>query len=600
VAITYVGVGTAATSAGGTTGSVTPTLPSGLQANDLMIIIVTGRGNHSFATPTGWTQKFQEQLYPTDNLHKLAIFYKFYVAGDGNPVVSWTGGGTNQTVIAQVFAFRGVDATNPIPDLGPNSGNASAQNIGPITGFTPTGAGNDGCVTVIGHKADDWTSVATLTGDGLTWNEIAEPDTTSGNDAGQVYDYALYSGSPPTITNKTFTVTGGAANTGAGKMFSLKQQITTTRTLQQDAGLKAAGQTQTITQDAGLKAAGQIQTISQDAWIKTGVITTTQTIDQNAQLKSTESKTIPQNAALKAVGQIQTVPQNAGIKAAGQIQTVPQNAYVKAAGQIQTIPQNATLKETSTKTFEQNAFLIEITSRTLLQDAMLKETSAKTLSQEATLKTTLSQTIDQNAFLKAIETHDLLQDAGIKGSVEQALSQDAWIRLPYITSTQTLSQDAAIKEAVPHEVPRVRRRFRWLRPVEYEYSVELPLIGWVANRYEVTFPITGAVASRYEETLMLQGQAANRFELTVSLTGAVSKQYEKLLELSGVARRSYETAVKLFANVARRYEVSLSLKGHVRKSYSAQFELTGRVRDAVEQFLLYKAILDLIENDEDQ
>jgi len=228
LAISYVGVGTAATSAGGTTGSVTPTLPSGLQANDLMIIMVTGRGNHSFATPTGWTQKFQEQLYPTDNLHKLAIFYKFYVAGDGNPVVSWTGGGTNQTVIAQVFAFRGVDTTNPIPDLGPNSGNASAQNIGPITGFTPTGAGNDGCVIVIGHKADDWTSVATLTGDGLTWNEIAEPDTTSGNDAGQVYDYALYSGSPPTITAKTFTVTGGAANTGAGKMISLKAKTAVT------------------------------------------------------------------------------------------------------------------------------------------------------------------------------------------------------------------------------------------------------------------------------------------------------------------------------------------------------------------------------------
>jgi len=220
--IQYVAVGTAAFSAGATTGSIVPALPAGLAVGDLMICIVTMRGNGTFTISTGWTEKFQGQLYPTDNLHKLAIFYRFYQSGDGNPTVSWTGGGTNQTVIAQVFAFRGIDTSNPIPDLGPNSGNASQQNIGPITGFTPTGAGNDGCVIVIGHKADNWTGVDVLTGDGLGWNEIAEPSTTLGSDAGQVYDYAIYSGSPPAIANKTFTVIGGAANTGAGKMISLK------------------------------------------------------------------------------------------------------------------------------------------------------------------------------------------------------------------------------------------------------------------------------------------------------------------------------------------------------------------------------------------
>lgn len=395
------------------------------------------------------------------------------------------------------------------------------------------------------------------------------------------------------VYNWLITTAGGNANAGVKfrcdeasgeSVQTTTLSVTTTRTIQQNATLKAVGQTQTLSQDArlkaagqiqtvdqnaGLKAAGQTQTISQDAWIKTAVTTTTQTLDQNATLKTASTQLLQQDAGLKST-------------------------------ETKTIFQNATLKETSTKTLEQNAFIIEITSRTLLQDATLKETSAKTLSQEATLKTTLSQTIDQNAFLKAVETHDLLQDARIKGSVEQVVSQDAWIRLPYISSTQILSQDAAIKETVPREVPRVRRRLRWLRPVEYEYAVELPLIGWVANRYEVAFPITGAVASRYEETLTLQSQAANRFELTVPLIGAVSKQYEKLLELSGVARRKYKSVTKLFGNVAGRYEISLLLKGDVRKSYSAQFELIGRVRDAVEQFLLYKAILDLIENDEDQ
>jgi len=225
MAIQYVAVGTPAFSAGGSTGSIVPALPAGLAVGDLMICIATMRGNGGFLPIMGWTQNFQGQLYPTDNLHKLAIFYRFYQSGDGDPNVAWDGGGNNQTVIAQIFAFRGVDTSNPIPDLGPNSGNASQQNIGPITGFTPTGAGNDGCVIVIGHKADNWTGVDILTGDGLGWVEIAEPSTTLGSDAGQVYDYAIYSGSPPTITNKTFTVVGGASATGAGKMISLKPAV---------------------------------------------------------------------------------------------------------------------------------------------------------------------------------------------------------------------------------------------------------------------------------------------------------------------------------------------------------------------------------------
>ena len=353
--ISYVGVGTAATSSGGATGSVTPALPSGLQVNDLMIIIVTGRGNHSFATPTGWTQKFQEQLYPTDNLHKLAIFYRFYQSGDGNPTVSWTGGGTNQTVIAQVFAFRGVDSSDPIPDLGPNSGNASAQNIGPITGFTPTNAGNDGCVIVVGHKADDWTSVATLSGDGLTWNEIAEPDTTSGNDAGQVYDYALYSGSPPTITNKTFTVTGGAANTGAGKMFSLKKGVTTTT-----------------------------RTISGQAVLKT---TTTRTIDGVARLKTTTSQTVSGYAYLKG-------PVTKTITGLATLKTTT----------VRTVSGSATLKTTKTKTIDGYSVLKTTTIRTISGEAIAKTTTSRTLDGYGILKTATSRTISGYAYLKEAAT----------------------------------------------------------------------------------------------------------------------------------------------------------------------------------------------------
>src|SRR5207253_6902037 len=86
---------------------------------------------------------------------------------------------------------------NPLADLGAISNNATAQNIGPITGFTPTNAGNNGAVIVLGHRADDWTSVATLSGDGLTWVQIGAPSSTLGTDAGMVWNHAIYSGAPP-------------------------------------------------------------------------------------------------------------------------------------------------------------------------------------------------------------------------------------------------------------------------------------------------------------------------------------------------------------------------------------------------------------------
>jgi len=214
--ITFIGAGAGASA---NNASVSPALPSGFQANDLLLCFASARGNGTLGTPTGWTQLFQV-AHSSSGINKIALFYKIAVGGDANPTVTYTGGASGHTVIAQCCAFRGVDPSSPFDVIGATSSNASQANIGPISGITPTV--EDACVIVMGHKADDWTSVATLSGDGLTWVEIGEPDSDLGNDAGEVWDYAIISGSPITITNKTFTVTGGAAQTGLGKMISLK------------------------------------------------------------------------------------------------------------------------------------------------------------------------------------------------------------------------------------------------------------------------------------------------------------------------------------------------------------------------------------------
>ena len=222
MAITFVGAGTAASSSGGSTGSLTPTLPSGLQDNDLVLIYCTGRGiNYVFTSPN-YTQKWSLD-HSSSTVNTIVLLYKKYATGDANPVVSWTGGAANATVIMQVCAFHGVDLTTPFNVQGATSSCVSQQNIGAITGITTGASGK--CTIVFGHKAGDWTTpngVATLTGDSLTWYEIGEPTSKLGTDAGAVWDYAIHNGSQA-IANKTFTVTGGEAQYGMGVMQSLNE-----------------------------------------------------------------------------------------------------------------------------------------------------------------------------------------------------------------------------------------------------------------------------------------------------------------------------------------------------------------------------------------
>jgi len=219
--ITFVGVGTAVSSSDYPSGSLTPALPTGLQAGDLVLIFCSSSSIHSIFTATGYTEQWRLD-HASSRINTIALLYRFYESGDGDPTVSWYGGAVNNTIIMQICAFRGVDSANPFDVQGSTSSNDDLQNIGPISGIT-TGA-NGKCTIVFGHRADDWTSVATLTGDGLTWNEIGEPDSTLGNDAGMVWDYATHGGSQA-ITDKTFIVTGGKTNYGLGVIQSINEEV---------------------------------------------------------------------------------------------------------------------------------------------------------------------------------------------------------------------------------------------------------------------------------------------------------------------------------------------------------------------------------------
>ncbi|MET7989856.1 hypothetical protein ABZU76_02995 [Amycolatopsis sp. NPDC005232] len=190
------GPGTSANNA-----SLTPTLPAGGRAGDLILVLASIRnsGTGTPNTPTGYTL-VQGPSTPAN----MRLFYKVHTGTESNPTVSFTGGATNATTVAQAAIFRNVGA----PQLYSEQLNASAQNIAwPGVAHYDSPA----LVMALGWKADDWTTVDPVA------TEIGEPVGTAGDDAGIVWDYIVAGpGQGGSVLPAVFPVNGGAAAISRG------------------------------------------------------------------------------------------------------------------------------------------------------------------------------------------------------------------------------------------------------------------------------------------------------------------------------------------------------------------------------------------------
>lgn len=204
--ISFVGIGTAASAS---SGSITPSIPALTEAGDLMLVFASTRnsGTGTVNTPSGWTA-----LATSGN---TIILGRIATTLEHDPTVTFTGGAANETVIAQMAAFRGTH--QDIDQVVLNSAvqlNSSAANIA----YPALTVASDNCAVVVaGWKQDDWTSVAALAG----MTEIEETAVTAGSDAGQVWDYVIQS-TAANIGASSFTVTGGTSQISRGITLALK------------------------------------------------------------------------------------------------------------------------------------------------------------------------------------------------------------------------------------------------------------------------------------------------------------------------------------------------------------------------------------------
>jgi hypothetical protein len=222
-AITFVATGTVSHA---NNASVTPGLPAGRAAGDLLLILVAIRNTSAtISEPVGW-----ETLVDMDNV-KLMSRIATATAAD-QPTITFAGGSAGDDTSAQMTCFRGKflnvggSGTYFNEVLQTTTSNASAQNIT----LLPLPVERPDCLIIaLGWKQDDWTSVAALSG----YTEIGEPDTTTGNDQGIVWDYKIRT----TVGHEngtSFVVTGGAGAISKSAVIAIRggqQTFTVTRSI---------------------------------------------------------------------------------------------------------------------------------------------------------------------------------------------------------------------------------------------------------------------------------------------------------------------------------------------------------------------------------
>jgi FlaG/FlaF family flagellin (archaellin) len=206
--VTFVSAGTGS----GTTSNPSPAYPSGLAANDLILLQVTVRDTtNTPTTPAGFTL-----LYGPDSTGtgRQWIYYKF-ATGTESGTITITISGSN-CKIARMYAFRNVALSSFTEGGGFGSGTSrtiSAQSV------TTTGTGR---LTVSFVFVNNDNSVGSFTGEaGGDWTEAVSEFTTSAGSNGCVQLQTATMASAGTISGGSYDMGSGNSDPWGVRAFAL-------------------------------------------------------------------------------------------------------------------------------------------------------------------------------------------------------------------------------------------------------------------------------------------------------------------------------------------------------------------------------------------
>lgn len=163
------------------------------------------------STPPGWTLLAN----PFNADGEIRLYVKIAENGDTNPTFEPSGGSAGDGILGATVALSGVDTVDPIAVLGPDTITTEQVSNIPVTAPDVSGI-TSGAVIFCGARNAGFASTSPLSGNGLTWREIW--DFSSGNRGTHLAgSFASWDGSVPSLTDKTFVLTGDRTGTTYGK-----------------------------------------------------------------------------------------------------------------------------------------------------------------------------------------------------------------------------------------------------------------------------------------------------------------------------------------------------------------------------------------------
>ncbi len=205
--ITFVAAGAAAHA---DTTPVTPGMPAGVQAGDLLLVLASHRNQllgELSISDAGYV------LLENVGTH-FYLYGKIHTGSEVAPTISVSGNADANS--AQMCAFRNAQIDTAITAVQLNS---SAQNIS----FPALDPQQENTVVLrCGWKQDDWTSVAASSG----YTKIGDPFTTLGNDQGLFWEYQIQTTRTRSAAFSA-VVTGGASAISQSMSIAVKGNIQT-------------------------------------------------------------------------------------------------------------------------------------------------------------------------------------------------------------------------------------------------------------------------------------------------------------------------------------------------------------------------------------
>lgn len=199
-------------------GAVTPGLPAGRAAGDLMIALVNQREDSATITePTGWTRIYNA-TQATD--HEVWVYYRI-ATNDANDNFTFTQATTCSSLGARISAFRNVDTANPFEFAGTIPGSSVASgNLGDLDTGTEATLSVAAMTLILGFIQNDRT--VTEAGPG-TWSQSFDDARNVTRDYGISLHYQLQTaaGTKGSAT-LNWDLSGGGTNNRVGIVVNLR------------------------------------------------------------------------------------------------------------------------------------------------------------------------------------------------------------------------------------------------------------------------------------------------------------------------------------------------------------------------------------------